>query len=294
MPLAKLQPHPAYERLVGKPCDLLVDSLFTSLIYNDELEQPIEVLPDGTVLRGYEYVAAAEKAGRAELDVIRLDGLQAMGEAVIESHVIESAVHDGNISRMAKLRCLQRAIEISDQLPRGWRPRYSRQDLTTAAMELFGKNRRSVQHFIQALKAPREVQDALDAGMLNVHEAKAVAGLKQDSKDEVALAIRGGGVPREVVKKYITSQSQKHKDVTKARDALMKSLERGLRDLEGRIGEVGWLTVEQSETLARARGMLEGLGKCSVIDPAQQEKNLEELFGRRGTGEVQPDTAVVS
>ena len=121
-----------------------------------------------------------------------LPELEQANETVVEAYVIDVALRRGRHGRMAILRCLTRAQEIGDELPPDQRRDYHDQDVVEYAMQYFGKKRRSIQHYLKVLAAPREVQDALDRDELDLKTAKAVAKLGSAVQAMIAQAVREG------------------------------------------------------------------------------------------------------
>ena len=79
-------------------------------------------------------------------------------------------------------------------------------------MQYFGKKRRSIQHYLKVLAAPREVQDALDRDELDLKTAKAVAKLGSAVQAMIAQAVREGE-NRAVVRQYVGPSSGRHKGI---------------------------------------------------------------------------------
>ena len=248
-----LEQHVAYQRLFGAAPEGAVAPLVRAVADNPAQRTPVEALPDGSVVFGWEWVEAARRAELTELVVSMLPELAQANETVVEAYVIDAALRRGYHGRMAKLRCLARAQEIGDELPPDQRRDYHDTDLVTYATKLFDKNRRTVLHYTALLSTPHEIQDALDSGQLDLKAVKAIAKLADQAKDEIAEAIRQGAKARDVVRQYIGPRSGRHKGILSARNAALKGLERILADLGGRVEQITWVTRPQFQTLSEAR-----------------------------------------
>ena len=97
-----------------------------------------------------------------------------------------------------------------------------------------------------------------------------VAGLDSDSQQEIADRVQAGELPLDVVKEYVSESNGRHKSAGDAFGSFVKSLDRGLDDLRGRVKRItnqSW-AVESLPTLKKARQVISQIIK-------QVESNTE-------------------
>ena len=83
--LKTLEQHVAYQRLFGPAPEGAVAPLVRAVADNPAQRTPVEVLPDGSVLFGWEWVEAARRAELTELVVSMLPELAQANETVVEA-----------------------------------------------------------------------------------------------------------------------------------------------------------------------------------------------------------------
>ncbi len=104
---------------------------------------------------------------------------------------------------------------------------------------------------------PQEVQDAVAENRLPVTKAERVAGLTKAQRQQIAEQIGAGGDARKVVGDMLRPTDGRHRSTTGAVDAFVRSLARGVADLEGRVAKAPvYLNAEGVILLDKAVGII--------------------------------------
>jgi ParB family chromosome partitioning protein len=239
--------------------------------------QAIEILPDGTILKGHQRVLAAKSLGWDAIDAVVRHDLQGQGEDAAEEALLEDNLCRRQLDPIEKAHGLKRLKELWSRRPNQERGGLARGDFRDYLGSEFRMSGRSVDRLLRLLQAPVEVQHAVSDGRLAAGLAEKVAGLPPAKREEVAAAIRAGDKPREVVRRFVPTVKRKHKKAWKALVAFEKVLEQGLADLEGRLDEVGPIWPEEQDILKRAGALIEQLLEQARRQPTEQPSLEEEL-----------------
>jgi ParB-like chromosome segregation protein Spo0J len=266
--LAGLVPHPRQAALAPAPSPAEVERLAAAL-KRDGLDNPIEILPDGTQLGDPAPLAAARRLGWHEVECRVRDDLAAQGKGAAERRLIENALarqpdHLGQARCLAALKRLQYA---------GTLPQCGRAELRKELVGRLNTSGRSVDRLLRVVTGtPLEVQDAVAAGELALTQAEKVAGLKKAAREQVAEEIRSGKDPAGAVRRHAPKGTGRHKKVRHAVDAFLLGLERGVDDLGGRIDQVGIrLSAREAAALDGAEEIINAIRQraAAAAPPAQ-------------------------
>jgi hypothetical protein len=115
-----------------------------------------------------------------------------------------------------------------------------------------------------------EVQTAVSAGRLSAGAAEEVAGLTRPVQAQIAEAIRAGGDPTQVVRQHLPKKAKRHKHAWQAFVGLTKAPESWVANLQGRTGQVGWISPEEQEALQRSAELIEKLREKARQQPEDQ------------------------
>jgi ParB family chromosome partitioning protein len=201
--LDQLRPHPRQADLFGLPTDQdpgvreLADSM-----RRDGLRDPIDILPDGTILAGHRRVAAARWLGWNEIEVrIRHDLLDSPQEA--ERFVIEDNLMRRHLDRIALARLY---VELKNLAKCG--PRASRsagEDLRELIGQRLGLRGRTLDRMAFVLtRCPPEVLRAVEDRRLTQQIAEKIAGLDHEARERISAAIQRGDDPRRAANEELT------------------------------------------------------------------------------------------
>ncbi|MHC4401375.1 MAG: ParB/RepB/Spo0J family partition protein, partial [Planctomycetota bacterium] len=157
----------------------------------------VEILPDGTIIAGHQRVRAATKLGWTEIRCWVRNDLAEAGDEAIEVRLIQDNVNRRQLGLIGQIRCYARLKELlqggraAHSVPAG--------DARDQLAQRFRKSGRTLDRLARILKTPPEVQQAVDAGRLQVVAASKVAGLDDGVQKKIARRIRSGEDPNQVV-----------------------------------------------------------------------------------------------
>jgi ParB-like chromosome segregation protein Spo0J len=277
--LDDLRPHPRQADLFDNLPDGELKALAEDIKANGLKVRP-DVLPDGTVVNGHQRCRVFRLLGREEVPVrVRYDWV-ALGKAQVERRLIEDNLHRRHLDKLGVARCAKRLFEI--EKTKGGRELHAweRGDVRdrVARRLKFGSGK-NLQRYLHILEAPIEVQRAFSAGEVKLLPAVAVAGLPKEAQAKIAEQIRSGGKPGEVVGRYLPKKPGRHAKVSDAFAAFTKALERGLDDLDGRLGLITCLRPEVDSVLRRAMKCIWRIHRqAKVVTPEQAAARCRELL----------------
>lgn len=197
--VADLRENPHQQELFGDLPNAQLDELAADMNANGQRD-PVEILPDGTVIDGHQRWRAAVKLGWTEVDVVVRDDLATASEDAVEQHMINVNLHRRQMDPLAIARVYKRAKQIE----RGWdRDEFSpwgRGELRDRlAKRLGAKSGRTLDRYLRLLDAPRSVQDAVSRGALPMQTAFQVLLMGPHQQEAIARAIAAGQDPRAVI-----------------------------------------------------------------------------------------------
>jgi ParB/RepB/Spo0J family partition protein len=112
--LDRLRPHPKQGQYFASPTPHELKELAADLEANGQL-QPVEILPDGTILCGHRRVAAARLLGWAAVDLWVRD----LDPAAAERRLIEDNVHRRQLGKLGLARCYKALKALESKGPGG-------------------------------------------------------------------------------------------------------------------------------------------------------------------------------
>jgi ParB/RepB/Spo0J family partition protein len=252
--LGRLRPHPKQGQYFSDPPPHELEELAADMKANGQL-QPVEALPDGTIIAGHKRLAAARLLGRTKINVwVRAD--LAADPAAAERRLIEDNLNRRQLTALEVAACYRRLKEMAQYFPGGPLLDNERGDLRDRIGKRLGVSGRSLDRYLRALDTPQEVRAAVAAGKLAVTVAEQVAGLSKQQQAEVAEELRAGGEPREVVRRHLGAAPRRVQNATDLKDKLVKGLLRAAADLNGRVEEVRWVTDAEEKALREGERLI--------------------------------------
>ena len=289
-----LAPHPELLTLFGEPSEEDINRLVRPLLRGRAITVFVEIVPEGEVLYGYTAVLAARRAGLQELEVILREDLSGRSETIVTLAVLDAAIARGGLSPLELTRCVLRGQELGPQTLRDeWRE-YQLMFPESYLVRRLGLSVRNVQRYLRLASAPSEIQSAYTAGLLSLALADRAAGLPHVDQDAIIAAIQAGEAPPEAVVSLLRRPPNRHKRPQSAWRALLKSLQRGLSDLEDRLDQIRCLSPEDAEVVDRTIAALQQVRSTAPIEnAATQATNRAALHAFRGGAEplACPDTS---
>jgi ParB family chromosome partitioning protein len=219
IPLSQLRPSPYQPRKTFD--DDAIRELAESIKQHGVI-QPIIVR---SVLKGYEIIAG-ERRFRAS---------QYCGNPTIPAVV--RSFSDQQVMEIALIENLQREDLNAIELAVAYQALMDKFELTQEELSLkVGKSRSHIANFLRLLVLPAEIKDNVSRGTLSMGHARALAGVKEDSrKKELAkLAIDQEWSVRELEEtiQNLDKQGKEEKEKPKAkkRDPFIEEVEESLRE----------------------------------------------------------------
>lgn len=213
-------------------------TLLAQSICDRGLQTPLDVLPDGTIIGGRKRWMALVEMGYEECQCWVRHDLAAQGESAVVQHLVFDNIERRQLSALEVARAYQLAkstyVPALDGEPR---------DMRDVLAEQFGQSGGSLDRLVRILRAPRNVQDAFDHRKLRLVDAAKVGQLSPADQDAISSEIYYGGVPQEVVDRYlgrpqprqtggpvgkqVTAAEQARRDLVAAVGALEKAYDAG-------------------------------------------------------------------
>jgi ParB family chromosome partitioning protein len=200
--------------------------------------QPVEVLPDGTVIAGHQRVRAARLLGWSEVEVVVRADLAEQGDAAVEAALISDNLVRRHLSTLARARCIGRLFEIEHGRSPGGLNRGQVEKLKARIAAKLGVSLRTVNRYLLALKAPRAVQWALDHDEISLITAGKVALLDEAARKAVARRIKGGEKPGTVIAEALPKPRRRYDNTIYAVRSFARLLARGRMEMEGQLDEL--------------------------------------------------------
>jgi hypothetical protein len=218
------------------------------------LKEPLEILPDGTIVCGHQRARAAKFLGWEEIDVWVNDELAAQGDQAVEQRLIEDNLVGRKLDRLDRVRCYRRLHDMAPQTLDGPRRSHQLGRLRDVIGDRLGMSGRTLERYLRVLDAPREVQEAFSAGRVSLVNASKVAGLPQKVQSQLAEDLRGGADPKVAVAARLAGRELGPLDAVLG--PFIRSLQRNTEGLQPYAAQVKSLHPYDVGILERARRLI--------------------------------------
>lgn len=238
--------------------------------------QPIEILPDGTIIKGHQRHLAAQQLGWTTIDVIVRYDLADAADDVVEAELIGDNLFRRQMSPLARARAIKRMIEIKHGVRKDGLDLLSLGQLKQEIAEQLQMSKRNVNRHLNVLATPTSVQNAYDRGELTLVTTEKIAMLPKHNQEELAKRLKKGEKAKTLVTEYLTKPDPRHKKVGDAVASFARGLATAHHDLDGRVDKVSkFFVMSVLDELLNAQAMIEQLlAKRNDPDPP----SLGELF----------------
>jgi ParB family chromosome partitioning protein len=231
-PIDRLKDHPLQATYFGDLSDAELDTLAQDMDDN-ELQDPVKILPDGTIIAGHQRVRAARRLNWTEIEVVVRTDLAKGGEAAVESYLLRDNLIRRQHSPLCRARGIRRLLEIESGCDPGELPFGKFEQLKKRiGDQLGGLHLRSVSRYLRVLEAPVAVQQALDRGELSLNNAGKLAGLFRELSEEHQQKIAGrlaeGSNASKVVDEFLRATKSQEELVNSAFRRVARVLEHEL------------------------------------------------------------------
>ena len=281
--LSRLKDHPKQARLFGDVSDAELEALADDMRKHGQRD-PVEILPDGTILAGHQRVRAARWLKWNEIDVIVRHDLAKAGVKAQDRYFISDNLIRRHSSPLGRARCLHHLMEIETDSRAGALSWEGKEALKKQLGERLNLSARSVSRYLLVLAAPPAIQNAFDAGELTLVQAGKVALLEKQKQREIAQRIKAGESARSVVASFLPQPSKsKHQKVGDAVRSLIRGLERALNDLDGRLEKV--VTAHVADHRAVLEQTTPLVEKLLALSKAKRKSMTASIPTRRSSDE---------
>ena len=269
LPLDKLHDHPKQSEMFGNLPDAELESLAADMAKEGQRD-PVEVLPDGTIITGHQRVRAARRLGWKEIEVVVRHDLAGAGEAAVEELFVADNLFRRQLGPLARARCMRRLMELKTGDKAWGLNGAQRENLKTEIGRQLGLSLRSVNRYLLILGTPPAVQAAFDRVELSLTVAGRVALLDKKDQSQVARRIEAGETASKVVAEALHPRGDDGDDVGRSFGRLVSSLERELPLLAGKTRSIRAGRLKSSApVITKACVVLKELAKLS------REKDLK-------------------
>ena len=252
-PIGKLKAHPRQQHIFGDLPEAELDALAEDIKLNGQRD-PVEILPDGTLVSGHQRLLAAKKLKWTHIDVIVRSDLAQAGEAAVETHFINSNLLRRQLSPLGKARAIRRLLEI----PKGRVNYLQRAELKEKLARRLDMTPRNVNRYLAVIEAPVPVQVAFDRGKLSLVIAGRVGSLSRPDQTAIAERITAGEPPSSVVGEYLSHSGSNTPSVNPSFTRMVRALQREMRILKGKVSQINLPRVQKNvATLRQAYGLLQ-------------------------------------
>ena len=210
--LIDLKPHPQQQAVYGDLSDDEFDALFNDIEQNG-LRHAVEITPDGIILDGHQRLEVYRQLGREEIEVTVCQGLDTYG---IDERFILANLTRRQLDPVQKARAIKALSEVEHARDGEKFDADCHEFRERLAIQLGGNmSGRTVGRYLQLLRLPRGIQDAVSSGDLPLTTALKVESLSKSKQKRIAADISRGAHPRETVVAVLRkAQQAKKKDVS--------------------------------------------------------------------------------
>jgi len=240
----KLQDNPRQAQSFPEMTDVEQKALAADMQRND-LQHPIEITSDGTIIAGHQRVRAAKKLGWTEIEVIVRTDLESQGCDAIERRLIEDNLNRRHLDPLSVARCLKALDSLYKPDPDPVK-RQARPDLLDAICQQLQMSPKNASRYLHLLKAPLAVQYAFSRGELPLVLACRVAGLSTEQQQQIAVRITAGEESGKLVKSFLRQSRRRQPDATDTYLAFFKLLNRLLDNKPQAVEEISVYVANES------------------------------------------------
>ena len=256
--VSELKAHPLQIQFFGEPPVAYLQKLASSCA-GSSLESLVEVLPDGTVIFGYDDFRAAQTAGLKEMEVKVNDSLEESDErtpARVVTKLAEDNLRRSYLDPFCRIRTYKEVVEKALGKPYGNWGTYHWDQFKQAIRKWMGLKTRTMERYFRAFVCPPEVQDAFAAKAMTLNQIQQIASLSAIQQQEIASLLAGKQSVGEVMEQFFPKVPRKHRFVGDALASFCRSMNVDLNDLEGRMDAIRGLSPEGMATLERGQAVI--------------------------------------
>lgn len=253
-------------------------------IKNHGFREPLEVLPDGTLVKGHERWQAAKMLGLKTVPVVVRHDL-ANDPAAAEREFLRDNRLRKQLDTLDEVRVEVRLILSERDLDAAALDHSDRRDMLEELAKRTGLSLKHAGRLLTlVLDLPAPLQFAVSAGRLGIVEAVRVAGLPAEAKLRLADAIETGADPKELLAEYGTRVARSRVSPTAAFRIMMAAIARGAAACDGRASQVRpepYLAAFHLAALAKLQTLVEALTPVMKHLASEYERRRATSNSRR-------------
>lgn len=253
LPVSSLHPHPL-QALTYTPCTDEEDRALMVSLRDEGQKDPVIILPDNTILDGHRRVTLLKQLGISDVWVDVRHDLANADPDVIEQAFLQYNFNRRQLHPLDMARIARRLYELEKDRPfKQLSPGKQNEARDRVGKLLGGVSGRNLQRYMNVLKTPVEVQNAVKAGHLKLMLAEKIAGLPAEVQNEIGVQIpslTGKGAINAMVSLYVTTHPTPKQQASRAISDLAACLRANLRELQPVLEQI------EPAILRRHRGSL--------------------------------------
>jgi hypothetical protein len=143
-----------------------------------------------------------------------------------------------------------------------------------------GLQTRSINRYLRVLQCPFAVQQAFDRGEIKLETAGQISFLPTSTQEQIAQRLSSGEAAATVIADHCAKTDGRHKRASNAFVCFARDLERGAKDMDGRVESISpasilrWMTV-----IRRAKEIIDAL--IAKAEAAQRDGPIDDVFDLR-------------
>jgi ParB family chromosome partitioning protein len=235
--ISRCKPHPQQAELFGDIPEAELAALAADMQKRGQ-RQPVEVLPNGTVIAGHQRINAAKLLGWKEVEVIVRHDLAEAEDTTVEDELICDNLYRRHLSPLARARAIARRMEIEQDSRSGGPRSFGIEEIIAAVASRLKLSVRSARRYLLALQAPAVVQQAFDKGDVTLIDAGKVAQLDKWDQEKLAKRIEAGEEAAQVVREVLRPKGNAANDANRAFFRLIRAMRREIPELRNQTSEI--------------------------------------------------------
>jgi ParB-like chromosome segregation protein Spo0J len=271
--ISSLKPHPKQGEMFGDLNTIELKSLAEDMEANG-LQNPIEILNDGTIICGHQRVEAAKILGWKTIACWLRDDLEALGENAVEARFIEDNLNRRQMPKLTIARCYLRSKQL--KLDSWDYTGLASGDLRDHLALRFGMSGRQLDRYARMLDAPIAVQRAFEQGRLSQKRVLAFLRFYAEDQQAVLEAIEAGEDVSQFMDEMPLRNPQKPWSADRVMQCLVRALVSAHDKLDGRMQEVSRCSLDHLlDDFETGLAFLLDLHECIRDGAKQDEGDME-------------------
>jgi ParB family transcriptional regulator, chromosome partitioning protein len=273
-PIANLKPHPKQAEFFDDASETELQNLVASIERNG-LEQPIEILPDGTIIKGHQRLLACTQLGWTEVPVRIRDDLVG-NDAEVEYELIADNVDRRQLDPVDIAVCCKRLQQLEKSGKFEHQGDHRKESLRARLAKQYGMTERNLSRYLRLASLARPIQQAVKRKALTLDAAAMISNLDKRQQQAIAEQItecleaagnNDGQLKRTVksqLKAYLASLKTVKRPVADPLVTLVRSLKRAASEGGVDAETVNIASVkDELATLKKGRALLQKLIKAA-------------------------------